>query len=236
MAQNAFNGHGLSDNHAISNYNLGQVNRRVGGALRRSGKNRSRKGDFENQAKLMQYGADLKDFHRKNEFNDKLTFANNERDIADWHNTRAPGHAAAMMTAQREAGVIRDDKGNVLGETGGSWKGAEGTSGSVGGWQAPKKGKAEKTEDNPHGQGQQMKQFAGPRKVSLGENIPTLTSKNSTTDNNGRISTIGSTRYNFGRRAFESNVDNRDAYQNQQDTQDQQADNFHNRGQQMSLF
>jgi len=213
----AFGGHGLSENHSISNYNIGQVNSRVGGALKRAGKRASRKGDFENQAKLMEYNANLR----------------------DWHNSQAPAHAAALMTAQREAATVRDDSGNITGEISGSWKGAEGTSGSIGGWGNVKKSKAKKdkkTEYNPHGQGQQMKQFAGPRNVFLGSEIPTLTSENSTTDDNGRISTIGNTRYNFGRRAFESNVDNRDAYQNQQDTQDQQADNFHNRGQQMSLF
>ena len=218
MAQKAFGGHGLSDSHAISNYNLGQVTRRAQRGLRNAGKgnNRNRKADFENQAKLMQYGADL----------------------ADWHNTRAPGHAAEMMRAQREAGTYYDDEGNVLGNISGSWKGAEGTSGNIGGWKNAKRAKEESegTEENPHGQGQQMKRFAGPRNVFLGSEIPTLTSENSTTDSNGRISTIGNTRYNAGRRAFESNVDNRDAYQNQQAIQNQQSDDFHNRGQQMSLF
>ena len=216
MAQKAFGGHGLSDSHAISNYNLGQVTRRAQRGLRQAGRgnNRNRKADFENQAKLMQYGANL----------------------ADWHNSQAPGHAAAMMRAQREAGTYYDDEGNVLGNISGSWKGAEGTSGNIGGWKNAKRAQAEETEDNPHGQGQQMKQFAGPRNVFLGSEIPTLTSENSATDSNGRISSIGWTRYDARKRTFESNTGNRDAYQNQQDVQNQQADSFHNRGQQMSLF
>ena len=223
----AFDGHGLAGSHAFSIGNIGQVNSRVGGALRRAGKNRSRKGDFENQAKLMQYQANLR----------------------DWHNTQAPGHAAAMMTAQREAGSYHDDEGNVLGNISGSWKGAEGTAGSIGGWKNAKRAKAEETEDNPNGQGQQMKQFAGPRKMFLGvykedgdakdkeyplAKIPTLTSENSTTDDNGRISNVYySARYRAGRGKFQSNVENRDAYQNQQDVQSQQADDSHNQGQQM---
>lgn len=218
----AFDGHGLSSTHAGSIYNISQVNRRVQGGLKKVGKNRNRRVDFENQAKLMQYGATLKDW-------------GGTRDVArqDWQNSRAPEHAAEMMRKQREAAAVHDDEGNYLGEISGSWKGAEGTSGSIGGWKSGKKAKAE---ENPHGQGQQMKQFAGPRNMFLGSEIPTLTSENSTTDSNGRISTIGNTRYNFGNRKFESNVDNRDAYQNQQDIQSKQADDFHNRGQQMSLF
>lgn len=238
MAQKAFDGHGLSSTHAGIVYDISQVNRRVQTGLRRVGKNnnRNRRIDFENQAKLMEYGANLKDFHRQNEFNDKLTFANTERDIADWHNTRAPEHAANMMRAQREAGTYYDDEGNALGNISGSWKGAGGVSGSIGGWKSGKKAKSEESEENPHGQGQQMKRYAGPRQTFLGSEIPTLTSENSTLDSNGRIATVGHTRYNLGNRKFESNVENRDAYQNQQDIQNQQADDFHNRGQQMSLF
>jgi hypothetical protein len=231
----AFNGHGLSDSHTVMRYNLAQVSSKMNRASRRVGKNngnRNRKAEFENQAKLMEYDANLK----------------------DWHNTRAPGHAAAMMSQMREAGTYRDDDNNVLGNISGSWKGAEGTGGSIGGWKNAKRAKAEEpeqTEDNPNGQGQQMKQFAGRRKVFLGvykepgdekgkeyplANIPTLTSENSTTDKDGRIATVGWTSRNPETNKFESNVENKDAYENQQDRQDQQADEFHNRGQQMRLF
>jgi len=216
----AFSGHGLSDSHAVTNYNLGRVSTKMNRAARKFGKgggDRNRKAEFENQAKLMEYDANLK----------------------DWHNTRAPGHAAEMMRQQREAGTYRDEDGNVLGNISGSWKGAEGTSGSIGGWKNPKRAKAEEpeqTEDNPNGQGQQMKQFAGQRKVFLGSRIPTLTSENSTTDKDGRIATVGWISRDPETNKFESNVENKDTYENQQDIQDQQADEFHNRGQQMRLF
>jgi hypothetical protein len=231
----AFNGHGLSDSHAYARYNLGQVSAKMNRAARKAGKgggDRNRKAEFENQAKLMEYDANLK----------------------DWHNTRAPGHAAEMMRQQREAGTYRDEDGNVLGNISGSWKGAEGTSGSIGGWKNPRRAAAEEpeqTEDNPNGQGQQMKQFAGRRKVFLGvykepgdkkgkeyplANIPTLTSENSTTDENGHITDVGWIRRNAQNNRFESNVGPKDTYEAQQDRQDQQADEFHNRGQQMRLF
>jgi hypothetical protein len=148
-----------------------------------------------------------------------------------------------MMRAQREAGTYYDDEGNVLGNISGSWKGASGVSGSIGGWKNAKRASAAEaegefaTEDHPHAQGQQMKQHAGPRKVFLGSQIPTLTSENSTLKpGSAQIASVGWTRYNMGRRAFESNAENRDAYQNQQDVQGQQADEFHNRGQQMEMF
>ena len=224
----AFNGHGLSDSHMYTRYYLGQASAKMNGADRKAGEgggDRNRRAEFENQAKLMEYDANLKDWHNTRAAN-----------LKDWHNTRAPGHAAAMMSQMREAGTYKDDDGNVLGNISGSWKGAEGTGGSIGGWKNAKRAVPEETEDNPNGQGQQMKQFAGQRKVFLGSQIPTLTSENSTTDENGRISSVGWTKRNARTNKFESNVENKDIYENQQEVQDKQADEFHNRGQQMSLF
>jgi len=246
--------HGTSNAHGASVGAFSYLGDRAAGAIKKRGKNKdnkhNRKADFENQAKLMEYGANLKDFHRENEFNDKVKFAGVEAVVANWHNEQAPQHAANMMRAQREAGTYTDDDGNVLGNISGSWKCASGVSGSIGGWKNPKRPAA--TEDHPHGQGQQMKQHAGPRKVFLGvykeegdapdkeyplANIPTLTSNNSTLKpGSAQIANVGWTRYNKNNRKFESNVAHKDAYQNQQDVQDQQADDFHNKGQQMSMF
>ena len=229
----AFGGHGLSNDNRQGVRKIQQGR----SALYRKGlkagkKDGGRKADFENQAKLMQYGATLKDW-------------NSTQDSArqDWHQSRLPEHLDATMERMQkhlDPDVARESASYQFGNAKVSLSGS-----------LRKPAKEGKSEENPHGQGQQMKQFAGPRQTFLGvykdpedeegkeyplANIPTLTSENSTTDDNGRISTIGNTRYNFGRRQFESNVDNRDAYQNQQDIQDKQADDFHNRGQQMSLF
>jgi hypothetical protein len=230
----AFDGHGLSDDNRAMVGKVQQGRRALYRAGKRAGKggnNRNRKADFENQAKLMEYGANLQDWGKT-------------QDSArqDWHQSRLPGHLDAAMESMQnhlDPDVARESASYQYGDAKVSLSGS-----------LRRPVKEGKSEENPHGQGQQMKELAGPRKVFLGvykpkedknkpgkqyplANIPTLTSENSGTDENGHINFVGRTRYNFGRRQFESNVENSDAYQNQQDKQDQQADDSHNQGQQM---
>lgn len=169
----------------------------------------------------MEYGSDL-----------KRGEATQAADILDYHSTRAPEHITNTVNAARKASEYTDENGNVLGEIAYKGRTAAGVETQTGGYRLP----ARKGNPNPNAQGQQMQQFAGPRKVSLGEYIPTLTSENSTTDENGHITDVGWIRRNSQNNQFESNVGPKDMYENQQDRQDQQADAFHNRGQQMSLF
>lgn len=231
--------YGTSNSHNYGRYYIGRGFRAArnsldGGKNKKGNRNdiRNRKAEFENQAKLMQYGATLKDW-------------NSTQDSArqDWHQSRLPEHLDATMERMQkhlDPDVARTSAMYQFGNAKVSLSGS-----------LRKPVREGKSEDHPHGQGQQMKQFAGPRKTFLGvykeegdapdkeyplANIPTLTSENSTTDENGHIKSVGWVKRNPKTNSFESNVGPKDNYENQQDIQDQQADEFHNRGQQMTMF
>jgi len=193
-------------------------------------KDKLQKAMYENEAILASHRSKLKREEMEFGSNLKRGEATQNADILDYHSTRAPEHITNTINAAREASVYTDEDGNRLGEIAYKGRTAAGVVTETGGYRLPAR------KQNPNAQGQQMQQFSGPRKVSLGEDIPTLTSENSTTDENGHITDVGWIRRNAQNNQFESNVGPKDTYEAQQDRQDQQANAFHNRGQQMSLF
>ena len=245
----AFDGHGLSDDNRQGVRKIQQGRSALYRAGKRAGKggnNRNRKADFENQAKLMEYGANLQDWSSTQDTARQDWSRTQDSARQDWHQSRLPGHLDAAMESMQnhlDPDVARESASYQYGDAKVSLSGS-----------LRRPVKEGKSEANPHGQGQQMKELAGPRNVFLGvykpkkkdgepkdepgkqyplANIPTLTSENSTTDENGHITGVGWSKRNPRNNSFEENVGPKDIYEHQQSVQDQQADNSHNQGQQM---
>jgi hypothetical protein len=164
---------------------------------------------YENEDKLATRRSVLKREEMEYGSNLKRGEATQQADILDYHSTRAPEHITNTINAAREASVYEDENGNRLGEIAYKGRTAAGVVTETGGYRLP----ARKQEDNPNAQGQQMRQ------TFLGSQIPTLTSENSTTDENGHIASVGWTKRNPITNSFESNVENKDIYDTQQTLQ-----------------
>jgi hypothetical protein len=175
-------------------------------------KDKLQKAMYENEAILASHRSKLKREEMEYGSNLKRGEATQNADILDYHSTRAPEHITNTINAAREASVYRDDEGNVLGEIAYKGRTAAGVETSTGGYSLParKRTEAPSPEDNPNAQGQQMRQ------TFLGSQIPTLTSENSTTDDNGSIASVGWTKRNPKTNSFESNVENKDIFNTQQ--------------------
>jgi hypothetical protein len=159
---------------------------------------------YENEDKLATRRSALRREEMEYGSNLKREEATQQADILDYHSTRAPEHITNSVNAAREASVYTDENGNRLGEIAYKGRTAAGVVTETGGYRLPAR------KDNPNAQGQQMRQ------TFLGSQIPTLTSENSTTDENGHIASVGWTKRNPKTNSFESNVENKDIFNNQQ--------------------
>jgi len=207
--------YGTSSSHNYGRYYIGRgfnaARNAISGKKGKGSDARNRKADFKNTAKLMKYGVDLEDY-QQTRFHG---VTDNEQLAA------LGGHAGASIASARKASTYTDENG-VQGNISASYKSPAGAAVSIGGWRNVSSPAAA-----IHGQGQQMKKIAGPHHMYLGSEIPTLTSENSTTDENGHINTVGWTRRNPETNKFESNVKNKDAYENQQNVQADQNAEWH---------
>ena len=214
--------YGTSKSHGYALHNFGKVKGAVNRQFSNKGSgSKNRKADFKNQAKLMKYGAELEDWQQT-----RFHGVTDNEELMG-----GGGHAGAAVRAARAAAEYRDGEGNVLGNINASYRTPSGNSVSIGGWKnspLPKQEDAAE-EYNPIAQGQQMKQFAGPRQMFLGSTIPLIRGNESTADesNPALVNTVGSIRRNPATNKFESMVGDRDAYQEQQDTQAQQNATWH---------
>lgn len=179
---------------------------------------------YENEDKLATRRSVLKREEMEYGSNLKRGEATQQADILDYHSTRAPEHITNTINAAREASVYTDENGKVLGEIAYKGRTAAGVETMTGGYRLP----AREQKDNPNAQGQQMRQtFLGvykdpddaPGTQYPLANIPTLTSENSTTDDNGHISSVGWTKRNPTNNSFEENVGPKDTFENQQSVQ-----------------
>jgi hypothetical protein len=222
--------YGTSSSHNYGRYYIGRgfgaARDAVSGKKGKGSDARNRKADFKNTAKLMKYGVDLEDY-QQTRFHG---VTDNEKLAA------LGGHAGASIASARKAATYTDENG-VQGNISASYKSPAGAAVNIGGWR-----NASSPAAAIHGQGQQMKKIAGPHHMFLGvykeegdapdkeyplAKIPTLTSENSTTDENGHITSVGWTKRNSKTNKFESNVEDRDAYENQQNVQADQNAEWH---------